>query len=106
MMHSMGTIAVVLLSVVVGLASALLAGRRKELRAATAFGAGYVIWLLITLVPEFVGSGATEVELFEIVLTLTVAVVISLPFYALGYFVGYRVFGRSGQAKQGEASQE
>jgi Kef-type K+ transport system membrane component KefB len=99
MMHSIGTIAVVLLSVVVGLASALLAHRRKELRAATVFGAGYVVWLLITLVPEFAGTGSAQVELFEIVLTLLVAVVISLPFYVLGYFVGYRVFRRAGQAK-------
>jgi len=105
-MHSIGTIAVVLLSVVVGLASALLARRRKELRAATAFGAGYVIWLLITLVPEFASTGATQLELVEIVLTLTVGIVISLPFYSLGYFVGYRVFRRAGQAKQGEASEE
>jgi len=105
-MHSIGTIAVVLLSVVVGLASALLAKRRKELRAASIFGAGYVAWLLITLVPELAGTGSGQVELFDIGLTLTVAVVISLPFYALGYFVGYRVFGRAEQTRQGEASQE
>lgn len=106
MMHSIGIIAVVLLSVVVGLASALVARRRKKLRAATVFGAGYIVWLLITLVPEFASTGPAQVELFEIALTLTVAVVISLPFYALGYFVGYRVFGRAKQTKQDEASQE
>jgi len=105
MMHSIGTIAVVLLSVVVGLVSALLARRRKELRAATVFGAGYVVWLLVTLVPELASTGSVQVELFEIALTLTVAVVISLPFYALGYFVGYRIFGRAEQTKRGEASQ-
>lgn len=94
MIHSIGLVIVALLSVVVGFAGAAFAKRMKQYGAATVFCVGYVIWLVITLVPEGVGTDLLQVHGFEVALTLMIAIVISLPFYALGFFLGHRLFGR------------